>query len=404
MLLAALLHGTRLSAHEVRHGPVVVLQGASHPFYVDPSPSYSSGPGIPVIMPPAPPPPPPAAAVDVREVLAGLDEEGDVFWQLVPPLLLTDPAFFGADLSRVLQLAEIAQGRTDARDADPAWAAVVADPQRPEAELHAYMPGIAPASPWHDPAAFELTAKLEANYDAIKAEFGALLSSERAGKDAFQSVTSMNYDAGWRTLVLYYNGQEVRGFPYDLCPTTKAILDTVPVAGRIVGFNNQQPSSGIPRHTDGNNMWLTLQMGISLPRLPDGDGEGGEGNGDAPGNDGAYAPEGAAIVATESSRRARPYIEVGGEARHWEEGKCMVYDTTYEHETFNPSECEERVVLHVDFWNAVSTRVPEARPAAAAAGALSDAELAAMRRVYSLREKFLQSEGVASVAEQRLGR
>ena len=80
-----------------------------------------------------------------------------------------------------------------------------------------------------------------------------------------------------------------------------------------------------------------------------------------------------------------------------------MYDTTYEHETFTPSKCEERVVLHVDFWNAASTRVPAARPAAAAAGALSDAELAAMQKVYALRERFLAAEGVSSVANQQLG-
>ena len=59
---------------------------------------------------------------------------------------------------------------------------------------------------------------------------------------------------------------------------------------------------------------------------------------------------------------------------------------------------------HIDFWNAVSTRVEGARAAAAAAGALSDAELAAMRKIYSLREQFLEAEGVAAVAEQKLGR
>ena len=46
---------------------------------------------------------------------------------------------------------------------------------------------------------------------------------------------------------------------------TERILSAVPVAGRIAGFNRQQPGSGIPLHSDGNNMWLTLQMAVSLP-------------------------------------------------------------------------------------------------------------------------------------------
>jgi hypothetical protein len=81
-----------------------------------------------------------------------------------------------------------------------------------------------------------------------------------------------------------------------------------------------------------------------------------------------------------------------------------VYDTTFQHETFNPSADGERVVLHVDFWNAASTRVEDARHAAAASGALSDDELFAMRKLYALREQFLKAEGVSAVAEQRLGR
>jgi aspartyl/asparaginyl beta-hydroxylase (cupin superfamily) len=45
------------------------------------------------------------------------------------------------------------------------------------------------------------------------------------------------------------------------------------------------------------------------------------------------------------------HIRVGPETRHWEEGKCLLYDTTYEHETYNAHPTEERVVLHVDFFN-----------------------------------------------------
>ena len=43
-------------------------------------------------------------------------------------------------------------------------------------------------------------------------------------------------------------------------------MESLPLAGRIAGFNRQSPSSGIPLHSDGNNMWLTLQMGIHVPK------------------------------------------------------------------------------------------------------------------------------------------
>jgi aspartyl/asparaginyl beta-hydroxylase (cupin superfamily) len=326
---------------------------------------------------------PRAPAPDVTRILSELDESQDIFWQLIGPILSTDPALAGVDLSRVAALVDFSRGRRDAIEADPAWRACVADPFRPHAELHAYMPGIVPASAWHDPAEFTFAAELEAHHDVISREFDELLRSN-ATAATFQHVTEMNYDAGWKTLVLRYNGGRIARFPYELCPTTTAILDSIPIAGRIAGFNRQLPTSGIPLHSDGNNMWLTLQMGIKLPNPERGAAERG-------------------AQSTDASRARRPWIRVGSETRHWDEGKCLVYDTTFEHETFNPSADAERIVLHVDFWNTISTRRPEARAAAAAAGALSDGELVAMRKIYSLREQFLKAEGVGSVAAQRLG-
>ena len=57
----------------------------------------------------------------------------------------------------------------------------------------------------------------------------------------------------------------------------------------------------------------------------------------------------------------------------------MIYDTTFEHETWNESSDEERVVLHIDVWNTVD---------------LSPSEVRAMQRVYELREMFLRAEGL----------
>lgn len=127
--------------------------------------------------------------------------------------------------------------------------------------------------------------------------------------------------------------------------TTK-LLETVPLAGRIAGFNRQKPDSGIPLHSDGNNMWLTCQMGVKVPK----------------GN--------------------KAWIRVGAEKRHWEEGSCLLYDTTFEHETMNESIDEERVVLHVDFFNTL---------------AMTPLEIEVMRYIYEMREKFMVAEGSAKV-------
>ena len=128
-------------------------------------------------------------------------------------------------------------------------------------------------------------------------------------------------------------------------------MESLPLAGRIAGFNRQSPSSGIPLHSDGNNMWLTLQMGIHIPE------------------------------------EDKAWIRVGPETKRWKEGECILYDTTYEHETKNESESEERVVLHIDFFNTL---------------AMTPVEIEVMRYIYSMREAFMKAEGVGKVGNQIL--
>jgi aspartyl/asparaginyl beta-hydroxylase (cupin superfamily) len=229
---------------------------------------------------------------------------------------------------------------------------IIEDPYRPHQEIHAYMPGLGPTKPFYDPEDLPLCQRLSENYGIILKEYHALLQDiETTGKDRFQSVTSMNYESGWKTLVLFYNGHRIPGFPYHLCPVTTRLLESVPLAGRIAGFNRQRPQTGIPLHSDGNNMWLTCQMGIVVP---DDD---------------------------------MAYIRVGPDTKRWTKGGCLLYDTTYEHETRNDHPTQERVVLHVDFFNTL---------------AMTPTEIEVMQYIYSLREEFMKAEGVAKVGAQIL--
>ena len=272
----------------------------------------------------------------------------DPFWELMPSLISS--RFPNVSDQKLQRVAGFVSHTLDPKL--PLEDEIISNPWRPQDEIHAYMPGLGPTEPFRDPNQLELCRLLSENYETIKEEFDALVKDiENGGKDRFQSVTSMNYESGWKTLVLFYNGHRIPDFPYHLCPTTTKILETVPLAGRIAGFNRQQPRSGIPLHTDGNNMWLTCQMGI-------------------------YVPEGQAA-----------YIRVGPETRRWKEGECLLYDTTYEHETFNEHESHERVVLHVDFFNTL---------------AMTPTEIEVLQYIYRLREEFMKAEGVTKVGAQIL--
>ncbi len=275
--------------------------------------------------------------------------DADPFWELVPSLIASKfPHVQNHQLERIAGFV-----RQTLDSSLPLEESIIEDPWRPHEEIHAYMPGLGKTKPFHDPAQLELCQKLSDNIDIIEKEYEALVDdmNGKGKKDRFQSVTSMNYDSGWKTLVLFYNGHRIKDFPYHLCPTTTSILESVPLAGRIAGFNRQQPQSGIPLHSDGNNMWLTCQMGVKVP----------EGQ--------------------------KAFIRVGPETRRWSRGDCLLYDTTYEHETMNESEDEERVVLHVDFFNTL---------------AMTPTEIDIMRYIYSMREEFMKAEGVAKVGAQIL--
>jgi len=283
--------------------------------------------------------------------------EMDPFWQLLPSLISTKfPTASDADLERVAGMVEFSIGAGKVEDD------VVENPWRPHTELHAYMPGLGETQPFLEPAQLELCKQLSENYDIITSEYEALLKErfDRKGKDRFQSVTSMNYESGWKTMVLFYNGHRIKDFPYHLAPVTTKIMESVPLAGRIAGFNRQQPLSGIPLHSDGNNMWLTCQMGIKVPPT---------------------------ITNEAGEEVPSAHIRVGPETRFWEEGECLLYDTTYEHETFNAHPTEERVVLHVDFFNTIK---------------MTPLEIEVLQYIYDMREQFMKAEGVAKVGAQVL--
>ena len=276
----------------------------------------------------------------------GDNTEIDPFWDLMPSLISSRfPNIQDSQLERVAGMVKHAlhpdkQSLLESSIIEGKW--------RPHDEIHAYMPGLGGTQPFWDASELSICQKLSDNYETICKEYEALLQDRN---DRFQSVTSMNYDSGWKTLVLFYNGHRIPDFPYHLCPKTAELMESLPLAGRIAGFNRQSPSSGIPLHSDGNNMWLTLQMGIHVPD------------------------------------EEKAWIRVGPETKRWKEGECILYDTTYEHETKNESETQERVVLHIDFFNTLK---------------MTPVEIEVMRYIYSLREEFMKAEGVSKVGNQIL--
>ena len=195
---------------------------------------------------------------------------------------------------------------------------------RPPSDIHAYMPGVGGSGPFLDPSSVPFCEEITSKMDIITKEFATVLdhlSNDESDGVGFKSLTSMNYQSGWSTLCTHVNGHPSPTFPSHLTPTLSEILSKIPVAGRICGFNRQMPSSGIIEHTDGNNMWLTLQVPLSC----------------SPG---------------------KASITNGGVKRTYKVNEPMLYDTTFLHSTYNEG-AEDRVVLHVDFWNTLDMTADE---------------------------------------------
>ena len=304
------------------------------------------------------------------------NKDVDPFWELMPSLIQSRfPLIQDSELQRIAGLLRYTLNpqldKVEQELYDPAL--------RPMHDIHAYMPNMGPTQPFYNPELLPLCQELSNEYETILQEYHALLQEmEQTGHDRFQSVTNMNYKSGWKTVVLFYNGHRIEGFPYHVCPTTTKLLESVPLAGRIAGFNRQQPQTGIPRHTDGNNLWLTCQMGLLVPEQR-----------------GKQQPQQQQQVGQDQNKNVnhhnnndmRAYITVGNETRQWEAGQCLLYDTTFWHETFNPHPTQERVVLHIDFFNTL---------------ALTQVEIEILQYMYSLREQFMKAEGVAKVEAQIL--
>jgi aspartyl/asparaginyl beta-hydroxylase (cupin superfamily) len=170
-------------------------------------------------------------------------------------------------------------------------------------------PGLT-SRPWHEPDSLPWISRLEAAYPMIREEISAALGQPSTELKQYRYLGVSSAD--WQSLMLL---REPEGFIEENCrklPQTMALLRSLPISfGREVMVSVLKPRSRIPAHRDSGNLTLTCQLGIQIPE------------------------QGCSI-------------RVGRERRSWSPGKCIVFDTTYEHEVDNDSD-QARVVLLFDF-------------------------------------------------------
>jgi aspartate beta-hydroxylase len=167
-----------------------------------------------------------------------------------------------------------------------------------------------PSQPWHDPQHFPLARYLEAHYTAIRDEIVALESSR-----FHRESEGIQRSGDWDVAFLYERGRR-RDEVCDACPVTTRGIESYSAMRTIAGLiyvSRMRGSTHIRAHHGPTNLRVRCHLAIKVPA------------GDCA-------------------------IRVGDETRHWQEGKCLVFDDYFEHEAWNRTE-EDRIVLIVDMWH-----------------------------------------------------
>lgn len=165
-----------------------------------------------------------------------------------------------------------------------------------------------------DPALFPWTAAVEAASPDILRELAALLADLDA-VPGFEVISTdqkkLTSDGRWKTY--FFRGYGV-DFPDNCqaCPRTWEALLKIPRMTTAF-FSILEPGKQIPPHRGPYKGVLRYHLGLVVPRSAQG-----------------------------------AWLDVGGERRHWQVGRSLVFDDSFVHSAGNDTD-EIRVVLFVDF-------------------------------------------------------
>lgn len=169
--------------------------------------------------------------------------------------------------------------------------------------------------PAFDPKQFAWINTLEQNYPVIRQEAERLLQ-ERELIPAFHEISPdqarISQGDHWKTFFLYGFNRKIEA-NCRRCPETAKVLEQIP--GMMTAwFSLIDPGCHIPPHRGPTKSFIVCHLGLIIPK-----------------------------------DREKCYLRVADRKLTWEEGKCFVFDDTYEHEVRNDTD-EHRVVLllHVE--------------------------------------------------------
>ncbi|QNT77755.1 aspartyl/asparaginyl beta-hydroxylase domain-containing protein [Entomobacter blattae] len=161
-----------------------------------------------------------------------------------------------------------------------------------------------------DPAIMPWTAMLEKNWKIIRAELDAVLKRRNAIPPLGQispDHARIAADQRWQSFFLFGYGVKVEE-NCKQCPQTTALMKRIPRLNSAF-FSILGPGCHIPHHIGVTKGLLTSHLGLIVPK-----------------------------------DRKNCRFRIGTNMVHWEEGKTILFDETYDHEVWNDTD-ETRVVL-----------------------------------------------------------
>lgn len=162
------------------------------------------------------------------------------------------------------------------------------------------------------PVRFPWVLDLEQNWSLIRGEVARLMMRKNPpASHATGDAAAIAQDRAWKTFSLISYG-----FAADettaQCPETSRLLDKVP--GLVTAmFSVLEPGRHLPPHRGPYNGLMRLHLGLIIPEASEDVG-----------------------------------IRVADQVQHWQEGRALILDDTFEHEAWNDTD-QTRVVLFVDF-------------------------------------------------------
>jgi len=169
-------------------------------------------------------------------------------------------------------------------------------------------------TPVLDNTEFPWVGTLEESWRDIRAELDRVLDHPE-DIPAFHQLSPdqkrISKGDNWKTYAFYVYGNRVAD-NCAACPVTAGLLDGLPGL-QNAWFSILAPRYHIPPHKGPTRAVIRCHLGLKVP-----------------------------------ADRSNCWLRVDSEICHWQEGACLVFDDTYEHEVKNDTD-EVRVVLFLDF-------------------------------------------------------